>query len=97
MKTNKICLCCGKEFYYCYQCDGTRVVNSQKNLFDNENCREVFEVATDYLNGAIQKKDAAVKFGKCDLTNKGQFGSDIKKAINETMGSDSQTTDTTKK
>ena len=67
MANNRICLTCGKAYEYCGSCPSTVNLPVWKNLFDTENCKTVFETASDYAQKVITKESAKEKLLKCDL------------------------------
>jgi len=79
--TNHECLCCGKEYYYCYRCDGGKIVNSWKNNFDSENCRKIFNTCADYMNEAMSADEAKKVLSTADLSMKNGFVAPIRDAI----------------
>lgn len=68
MANNRICLTCGKPYEYCGSCPSSLNLPVWKNLFDTENCKIVFETASDYAQKVITKESAKGKLSKCDLS-----------------------------
>lgn len=81
MANNRVCLACGKAYEYCNSCPSSLNLPVWKNLFDTENCKTVFETASDYAQGAITKESARVKLSKCDINV--SFKGNIKKILKE--------------
>ena len=81
--TNHECLCCGKDYYYCYRCDGGKIVNSWKNNFDNENCRKVFNACVDFMNEVKSADEAKKILSTADLSKKNDFVAPIKDALDQ--------------
>lgn len=81
MANNRICLTCGKAYEYCGSCPSSLNLPVWKNLFDTENCKNVFETASDYAQQVITKESAKEKLSKCDLS--GTFKEKIKKIIDD--------------
>ena len=61
MANNRVCLTCGKAYEYCGYCPTSKNLPMWMNLFDTENCKNVFETVSDYAQGAISKEIAATK------------------------------------
>ena len=58
MANNRVCLCCGNAYEYCGSCRNGVNLPAWKNLFDNENCKDVFQTVSDYEQKAIDKTKA---------------------------------------
>lgn len=85
MANNRICLTCGNSYEYCGACPSGLNSPTWKNLFDEENCKDVFEIVSDYAQKTIFKETANRKLLKCDLSNTGKFKSNIQSLISEIM------------
>ena len=83
MANNRICLTCGKAYEYCGSCPSSANLPVWKNLFDTENCKIVFETASDYAQKVITKESAKDKLSKCDLSNTNNFKEKIKHLVDE--------------
>ena len=83
MANNRICLTCGKAYEYCGSCPSSANLPVWKNLFDTENCKIVFETASDYAQKVITKESAKDKLSKCDLSNTNVFKEKIKRLVDE--------------
>ena len=81
MANNRICLCCGNAYEYCGSCRNGINLPAWKNLFDNENCKDVFQTVSDYEQKAIDKTKAKRILASCDL--KHTFKSNIAKVVDE--------------
>ena len=65
MANNRVCLCCGNAYEYCGSCRNGVNLPAWKNLFDNENCKDVFQTVSDYEQKAIDKtKETSGNKGK---------------------------------
>ena len=85
-KNNKKCIVCGTEYTYCPSCAEFANVAIWHNLYHDENCKEIFAIATDFNAKVLDKDVAKEKLGKCDLSNKKSFHNSILKAVNEING-----------
>lgn len=65
-KTNRICLTCGKAYSYCPNCTEDELKPTWMALYDTENCREIFNILTDYNAGLINADKADEKLEKCN-------------------------------
>ena len=85
-KNNRKCICCSTEYRYCNSCSEDRTKPAWYAIYHNENCKDIFNTASDYLAGAITKEDAKQKFDACDLSYKHKLHSKIIEAINDVYG-----------
>lgn len=83
MANNRICLTCGTSYEYCGACPSGLNSPTWKSLFDEENCKNVFEIVSDYAQKTILKESANEKLLKCDLSNKDKFKKNIQSLISE--------------
>lgn len=81
MANNRVCLCCGNAYEYCGSCRNGVNLPAWKNLFDNENCKDVFQTVSDYEQKSIDKTKAKKILDSCDL--KHTFKSNIVKLVDE--------------
>ena len=80
---NRICLTCGNSYEYCTSCPTSLNLPVWKNIFDTENCKNVFETVSDYAQKAITKDVAKEKLYKCDISNK--YKDNIQKYLDDIM------------
>lgn len=65
-KPNRKCCLCSFEYYYCPSCsDGKEP--TWKVLFDNENCKKIFNTLTQYNFKHITTEEARNELINCDL------------------------------
>lgn len=83
MKNNRTCILCGTEYKYCGNCAEDSRLEPWHNIYDNNNCRTIFNTATDYCAGLLSKDEAISIFDSCDLSNKDSFNSSVLKVLNE--------------
>ena len=81
-KNNRKCICCSTEYRYCNSCSEDRTKPVWYTIYHNENCKNIFDTASDYLAGAITKEEAGQKFDACDLSYKHKLHNKILEAIN---------------
>ena len=77
------CIVCGKEYEYCNRCSSHASMPTWMALYHDDNCRNIMNIATEYMAGNLPKADAKSQLDKCDLTNKKNFKESVVKAINE--------------
>ena len=87
-KNNKKCIVCGKVYTFCNSCSAFDRYPRWMGIYHDENCKNVFEITSDYLSGDITKEEAKVRLDKCDLSNKQNFHKVILDAINQIYGED---------
>lgn len=83
MANNRVCLTCGKAYEYCGYCPTSKNLPMWMNLFDTENCKNVFETVSDYAQGAISKETAATNLSLCDLSKVSTYKENIQKLASE--------------
>lgn len=86
IKNNKKCITCGNEYYYCSSCNTKDPM--WKNLWDTENCKNIFETVSDYAQKSMSEETAKEKLMACDLSNKDSFKESIQKYLNEIFKDD---------
>lgn len=84
-RNNKTCIVCGKVYTFCNSCNEDRMKPAWMGIYHNENCKKLFETATDYLSKDINKDEARDRFNSCDLSYKKDLHHKIVEAIDEVM------------
>lgn len=82
-RKNKVCVVCGKEYEYCNRCKADANQPTWKAIYDNENCRKIMNVATEFVAGHIDKDEAKKELDTCDLSGKKNFAPTVAKAVND--------------
>jgi hypothetical protein len=85
-KNNRTCIVCGENYTFCPTCADTNNLKMWKNIYHNENCKDIFNTSSDYLSGAITKEEARKKFDSCDLSYLNKLHYKIIEAINDVYG-----------
>ena len=76
-RKNRECLTCGTKYFYCPNCN--RKEPSWMAEFHAENCKNIFQICTQYNVGLLTKEDAQQALKACDLSNKDNFKSCIQR------------------
>lgn len=77
------CISCGEEYKFCLHCAEYDHLPRWKNMWHNENCKNLFNIASEYSVKNISAEEAKERFSKCDLSYKNKLHKNIVKAINE--------------
>ncbi len=85
-KNNKTCTVCKTLYSYCPHCSADNSKPSWMNMFCSENCKNLFQAATDYYAGELTPSKAKAIVEKADLSNKDNFKPSIVKFIDELSG-----------
>ena len=62
------CVLCGKEYEYCPSCPKDKDKALWHKLYDNENCRNIFEALNNYNFKLATKEETKMILSRCDLT-----------------------------
>lgn len=82
MKKNRTCLCCGTKYSYCPDCGGEdRIKPSWYSQFCNEECKGLWETATKFNMGLMDKKEAKKILSSMELKNKEEYVDFVQKDI----------------
>lgn len=82
-KRTRNCVVCGVEYIYCNSCKEHASQPSWMAIYHDDNCRNIMNIATEYMAGNLTKADAKSQLDNCDLTNKKNFKESVVKAVNE--------------
>lgn len=67
MSKIKTCIVCGKKYEYCGHCDKGGQENRWKTNYCSENCRDIFNIISKYVNHHISIDDAKQELVEKDL------------------------------
>lgn len=84
-KANRICHCCGREYYYCPSCPDDRRDPSIYVMWDSKLCKEIFNVLTNEFTGSITTLDCKRKLIELGVNNETVFKDSVKKHIDRVM------------
>lgn len=76
-KKNRKCSTCGTQYSYCPNCD--RNAPYWMTCFHTENCKNIFQLCTQYNVGLLTKEQAQEALNACDLSNKENFAECIQR------------------
>lgn len=85
MRYPKKCLCCGTTYSYCNNCWDYRGLPTWMNSFHDENCKDIFQICTDYNFELITKEEAKKLLSACDFSNAKNFNKCVKHDISVIM------------
>lgn len=66
-KNNRTCAVCGKGYHYCPTCRADMKKPRWMNMFDTEDCKTIFEVATKFNLGKLTALEAQSQLKDCNL------------------------------
>ena len=69
------CYLCGTKYKYCPTCSQDKTKPAWMATFHDENCKNIFEICTNFNLKIIDKVEAQAAISACDLTNKDNFKS----------------------
>ena len=82
-KGTRSCIVCGTEYTYCNNCKNHASQPSWMAIYHNENCRNIMNIASEYMAGNITKAEAKEQLDLCDLKNKKKFKESVTRAVEE--------------
>lgn len=83
----RYCSCCGREYRFCRRCHEDKDKPYWYFCFCCENCKNIYEVTSNFENGNIDANEAKVQLDKLDLSEINSFGESYKSSINKIMKS----------
>ena len=78
-KNNRVCLTCNEKYSYCPNCN--RKDPAWMTEFHSENCKNIFQICTNFNLGIQTKSDAKKALEACDLSNKENFKDFVQRDI----------------
>ena len=88
MQTNRICKTCGVKYFYCSNCDKTLQSPQWMLMWHEENCKNVFEIVSAYVQKQIDKVTAKERLSHCNLKNLYSYKENIRKYVEEILEED---------
>jgi len=80
-KRDRKCYLCGENYKYCPTCSQDKMKPAWMAEFHNENCKNIFDIATRFNLKLLTKADAKAEMDKCDLSNKANFKSYVQRDL----------------
>lgn len=75
------CLLCGVRYEYCPTCSQDKMKPTWMSEFHDENCKNIFDIATRFNMQLLTKEEAKEAMEKCDLSNKENFKDYLKRDL----------------
>ena len=87
MALDRKCIVCPDKHHYkyCSNCSGYNSKETWRFLYCSQNCREIYSIATDFVNGKLTGLEAKHKLEKLDLSDLEFYHSVIKKNIEDIL------------
>lgn len=80
-RRNRECYLCGQDYKYCPTCSQDKNKPSWMSEFHSENCKNIFQICTEFNLGIVEKYEAQAALEQCDLSNKENFKSFVQRDI----------------
>ena len=90
MRHDRECVICGRHYDYCPNCAQYDEKPRWMFMFDNENCKKIYDVVNDYKIGKIDAQAARSRFNNLDMSQRGQFVKGFKRVVDEIYAKTSQ-------
>lgn len=80
-KRDRKCYLCGENYKYCPTCSQDKMKPAWMSEFHDENCKNIFDICTRFNMKLMSKSEAQDALNACDLSNKANFKSFVKRDI----------------
>lgn len=94
LENNAICAICGKPYRVCHTCQNIKTYTPWRTVTDTLPHYTIYLAIYEY-NKTKDKAKAKEELLKCDLSELDSFDKDVKKVINEILGENKKTVNTT--
>ena len=81
----RTCSCCGSSYRFCPRCPEDAEKPNWYFAFCSENCKDIYDVLSNYEMGHVSVSEAKSRLKKLDLSNKDNFGTSYKESIKKIM------------
>ena len=78
-RRNRECLLCGERYTYCPTCGVDQNKPYWMSEFHSEDCKNIFQICTNFNLGIMSKHEAQAALEQCDLSNKENFKDYVQK------------------
>lgn len=82
------CLLCGEKYAYCPTCSQDKMKPTWMAEFHDENCKNIFDIATRFNMQLLSKDEAKAAMEKCDLSNKAIFKDYVQRDLENIFAED---------
>lgn len=82
------CYLCGEKYNYCPTCTQDKMKPTWMKEFHEINCKDIFNICTNFNLEVMSKDEARDALNKCDLSNKDNFKSFIQNDISNIFKDD---------
>lgn len=80
---NRICICCGKSFYFCNKCNASSKNTGISMVFDTQECKELSNVISGYLMNKNTVADIKTVLEKYNVTDYNKYKQSVRDILNE--------------
>ena len=88
MAKYRTCLLCETSYKYCSGCSQDKKQPGWMAQFHEENCKNIFQICTNFNMKFLTKKEAQEALLKCDLSNKLKFKDYVQKDLENIFAED---------
>ena len=85
-KSNRVCYCCGHEYYFCPSCPKDRKDPQIYTMWDSEVCKDIFNILSNESLKKITTKECKEKLIELGVDKIDIKKDSVKKHINRVMG-----------
>ena len=89
-RRNRECYLCGQDYLYCPTCSQDKMKPAWMAEFHNENCKNIFNICTNFNMDLMSKTEAQDALNTCDLTNKANFKSYVQRDLENIFKADEE-------
>ena len=82
-KNNRTCIICNTGYHYCPTCGKDLDKPTWYNIFEGQNCHDIYEVCTQYRDGVVDAETAYDLISKLDISKLEEFAESTKLQIKE--------------
>ena len=84
-KVMRKCVICGGDYSYCPRCGEDAGKPTWYFTFCSENCKDIYNVCTDWRDGNISKEKASEEIKKLDISKLDNFAKSTEAQIDELL------------
>lgn len=87
-RKSRECYLCGESYKYCGDCSNDRMKPAWMSEFHSESCKNIFDICTRFNMKLMSKTEAQEALNACDLSNKANFKSYVKRDLENIFAED---------